>query len=337
MKNITLKELADELGISVSTVSRALTDSYEINIETKKRVQQLAKKLNYQPNPFASFLRKHKSKTIALVIPEISNNFFSLVIKGVETICQDRDYYVLIYESHESYIKEIRILNHLIGGRVDGVLISVSSETKNSAHLKELLERKINLIMFDRVMEDLDVVKVSSNDYKSSFEATEHLINRGCKRILFLKAGEQLSTMQKRLSGYQDALLKNKMDFDNNLIKTFYPYKELELEELTKVITTVKPDGIFCSVEYLAIACYDVCQQLKIDIPKDIKVITFSNLQVARHLNPSLSTISQPAFEMGKLIASTLIDEIEGKEIDTLKEIELDCTLIKRDSTKQDL
>jgi len=334
IKNITLKELADQLGISVSTVSRALTDSYEINIETKKRVQELAKKLNYQPNPFASFLRKHKSRTIALVIPEISNNFFSLVIKGVETICQELDYYVLIYESHESFAKEARILNHLIGGRVDGVLISVSSETKSSDHLKELLERKINLVMFDRVMDDLDVVKVSSNDYISSFDATEHLINRGCKRILFLKAGEQLSTMQKRLSGYRDALLKNKIDFDDDLIKTFHPYKELELEDLTKVIKETKPDAIFCTVEHLAIACYDVCQKLNINIPKDIKVITFSNLKVARHLNPSLSTISQPAFEIGKLIAKTLINEIEGKETDALKEIELDCTLIKRDSTR---
>lgn len=334
MKNITLKELADQLGISVSTVSRALTDSYEINIETKKRVQELAKKLNYQPNPFASFLRKHKSRTIALVIPEISNNFFSLVIKGVETICQERDYYVLIYESHESFAKEERILNHLIGGRVDGVLISVSAETKSSDHLKELLERKINLVMFDRVMEDLDVMKVSSNDYISSFNATEHLINRGCKRILFLKAGEQLSTMQKRLSGYKDALLKNKIDFNKDLIRTFHPYKELELEELTMVIQQTKPDAIFCTVEHLAIACYDVCQTLNISIPNDIKVITFSNLKVARHLNPSLSTISQPAFEIGKLIAENLINEIEEKENDMPKEIELDCTLIKRDSTK---
>lgn len=334
IKNITLKELADQLGLSVSTVSRALTDSYEINIETKKRVKELAKKLNYQPNPFASFLRKHKSRTIALVIPEISNNFFSLVIKGVETICQERDYYVLIYESHESFAKEFRIMNHLIGGRVDGVLISVSAETKTADHLKELLERKINLVMFDRVIDDLDVAKVSSNDYISSFDATEHLINRGCKRILFLKAGEQLSTMQKRLSGYQDALLKNKINLDEQLIKTFHPFEELELADLTSVITATKPDAIFCSVEHLAIACYDVCRQLNINIPKDIKVITFSNLKVARHLNPSLSTISQPAFEIGKLIAETLINEIEEKNTDAIKEIELNCTLIKRDSTR---
>jgi LacI family transcriptional regulator len=334
MKNITLKELANQLDLSVSTVSRALTDSYEINIKTKKRVKDLAKKLNYQPNPFASFLRKHKSKTIALIIPEISNNFFSLIIKGVETICQERDYYVLIYESHESFIKEKRILNHLIGGRVDGVLISVSSDSRSSNHLQELLDRKINLVMFDRVMDDLDVVKVSSNDYISSFEATKHLIYRGCKRILFLKAGEHLSTMQKRLNGYKDALVKHNIIVDEALIKTFHPYQELELAELTKLIVEIKPDAIFCSVENLAIACYDVCQKLNINIPNDIKLITFSNLKVARHLNPSLSTISQPAFEMGKLIAEILINEIEEKDTDVAKEIELDCTLIKRDSTK---
>ncbi|MDA9555662.1 LacI family transcriptional regulator, partial [Pelobium sp.] len=271
--NITLKQLAEELGLSVSTVSRALTDSYEINIETKKRVQQLAKELNYQPNPFASFLRKHKSKTIALIIPEISNNFFSLVIKGVETVCQEKDYSVLIYESHENYAKEVKITNHLIGGRVDGVLISVCAQTRDIAHLKEILDRKINLIMFDRVIDELNVIKVASNDYQSSFDATEHLIETGCKRILFLKAGKHLSTMKNRVSGYQDALLKHQIKVDTDLIKTFNPYEELDLEVLSDIIQTTKPDGIFCTIENLAIACYDVCNKLNIKIPNDLKVI----------------------------------------------------------------
>ncbi len=334
MKNITLKQLASELGLSVSTVSRALTDSYEINIETKKRVKKLAKELNYQPNPFASFLRKHKSKTIALIIPEISNNFFSLVIKGVETICQEKDYYVLIYESHENYLKEVRIMNHLMGGRVDGVLISVSAETEITDHLTEVLERKISLVMFDRVIDALDVVKVTSNDYESSYEATTHLINRGCKKILFLKAGKSLSTMQKRFQGYKDALTKHQIEIDDSLIKTFNPYDELNLEQLTEIIASIKPDAIFSTVENLAIASYDVCQKLNIKIAEDIKIITFSNLKVARHLNPSLSTISQPAFEMGKTIANILIDQIEEKDTNQLKDIIIDSTIIKRDSTK---
>jgi LacI family transcriptional regulator len=338
MKNVTLKEIANQLHVSVSTVSRALTDSYEINVETKKKVQQLAKDLNYQPNPFASFLRKHKSNTIALVIPEISNNFFSLVIKGVEAACQEKDYYVLIYETDEDFQKEQRITNHLIGGRVDGVLISVCSETKSSDHLKEIIERKIKLVMFDRVLSDINVSKVTSNDYHNSLEATKLLLNQGCRKIAFLKAGLNLSTMDKREKAYADALKTYGLEIDDSMIKTFAPNKELDLNELQAFIIDKKPDAIFCSVENLAIACYDICSQLNLKIPNDIKVITFSNLKVARLLNPSLSTISQPAYEIGKTSATLLINEIEGKhQEDGFQNINLDSTLIKRDSTKKNI
>lgn len=338
MKNITLKQLATKLGVSVSTVSRALTDSYEINIETKKRVQKLAKELNYQPNPFAAFLRKHISKTIALIIPEISNNFFSLVIKGVETICQEKDYYVLIYETHEDYQKEVRITNHLIGGRVDGVLISVNSESKNVDHLKEVIERDVKMVMFDRVIENFNASKVYSNDYESSYDGVTHLVNRGCKRILFLKAGNNLSTMHKREKAYFDVLEKNGLAIDLSLVKSFTPSKEIDLQDLTQFIIEKKPDAIFCSIERLAIACYDICNNLGLNIPNDIKIITFSCLNVARLLNPSLSTISQPAFEIGKTAAKLLIDQIEGKkEQEEIVELVLDSTIIKRDSTKKNI
>lgn len=338
MKNITLKQLATKLGVSVSTVSRALTDSYEINIETKKRVQKLAKELNYQPNPFAAFLRKHISKTIALIIPEISNNFFSLVIKGVETICQEKDYYVLIYETHEDYQKEVRITNHLIGGRVDGVLISVNSESENVDHLKEVIERDVKMVMFDRVIENFNASKVYSNDYESSYDGVTHLVNRGCKRILFLKAGNNLSTMHKREKAYFDVLEKNGLAIDLSLVKSFTPSKEIDLQDLTQFIIEKKPDAIFCSIERLAIACYDICNNLGLNIPNDIKIITFSCLNVARLLNPSLSTISQPAFEIGKTAAKLLIDQIEGKkEQEEIVELVLDSTIIKRDSTKKNI
>jgi LacI family transcriptional regulator len=338
MKNVTLKQLASKLGLSVSTVSRALTDSYEINVETKKRVKALAKELNYQPNPFAAFLRKHISKTIALIIPEISNNFFSLVIKGVETICQEKDYYVLIYETHEDYQKEVRIINHLIGGRVDGVLISVSSESDNSDHLKEMVERNVKMVMFDRVIENFNASKVYSDDYESSYNGVSHLVNRGCKRILFLKAGEKLSTMQKREKAYFDVLEKNNLPLDKSLVKSFVPSKEIDLDDLTAFILDKKPDAIFCSVERLAIACYDICNNLGLSIPNDIKIITFSCLNVARLLNPSLSTISQPAFEIGKTAAKLLLDEIEGKkEEEGFVDLSLPSTIIKRDSTKKSL
>ncbi len=336
MKNVTLKQLATKLGLSVSTISRALTDSYEINVETKKRVQKLAKELNYRPNPFAAFLRKHISKSIALIIPEISNNFFSLVIKGVETICQEKDYYVLIYETHEDYQKEVRITNHLIGGRVDGVLISVNAESDNYDHLQELMERNVKLVMFDRVVNSFNASKVYSNDYESSFEGVNHLVNRGCSRILFLKAGDKLSTMDQREKAYFDVLEKHGLPLDESFVKTFIPSREIDLEDLQAFIEEKKPDAVFCSVERLAIACYDICNELGLNIPNDIKIITFSCLNVARLLNPSLSTISQPAFEMGKTAARILLNEIESKSgQQEIVDLSLDSTLIQRDSTKK--
>src|SRR6476661_3177838 len=193
MGKVTLKQLAEQLGLSVATISRALHDSYEINVETKKKIKQLAQELNYQPNPFASSLRQHKSKTIALIIPDISNHFFSLVIKGVERIASDKNYHILIYNTHESYLKEQSITKHLISGRVDGVLISPSLETSNLEHLQEIMNRNIPLILFDRVFDDLETIKIVSNDYESSYQATEHLIHSGCKKIVFLLIAQNLS------------------------------------------------------------------------------------------------------------------------------------------------
>jgi LacI family transcriptional regulator len=335
MKNVTLKEIADQLGVSVSTVSRALTDSYEINVETKKKIQQLAKELNYHPNPFAASLRKHVSKTIALIIPEISNNFFTRVIKGVEAVCQENDYYVLIYQTDESYQKELRIINHLIGGRVDGVLISVCSETEDISHLNEILSRDIKLVMFDRVSEVINTSKITSNDYESALEGTKLLLSKGCRKILFLKAGSHLTTMQKRENAYKDAIISYGLKADLSLIKTFSPSEELDLAELKKFVIDKKPDAIFCTVEKLAIGCYDICKELGLKIPQDIKIITFSSLEVARHLNPSLTTIAQPAYEIGKTAAHLLIKEIENKSNQEVHQITLDCTLIKRDSTNK--
>jgi LacI family transcriptional regulator len=223
-----------------------------------------------------------------------------------------------------------------MGGRVDGVLISVCSETHNSDHLKEIIERKIKLVMFDRVLSDINVSKVTSNDYHNSLEATKLLLNQGCRKIAFLKAGLNLSTMDKREKAYADALKTYGLEIDDSMIKTFAPSKELDLNELQAFIIDKKPDAIFCSVENLAIACYDICSQLNIKIPNDIKIITFSNLKVARLLNPSLSTISQPAYEIGKTAATLLINEIEGKnQEDGFQNINLDSILIKRDSTKK--
>ncbi len=334
MENITLKQLAIKLGLSVATVSRALNDSHEISIKTKKKVHALAKELNYHPNPFASSLRRHKSKTIALIIPEISNNFFSQIIKGVEMVSKDKGYHVIISGSNENYDKEEGIITHLIGGRVDGILLSASTETGSAAHLREIIERKIPLILFDRVLEGLNVKSVVSNDYESSYKATRHLIEKNCKKIAFLKVGNQLSNIEKRAKGYVEALNNEANYINKEIIITMSNNQEENFKILSSFISQEKPDAIFAAVEHLAISVYDVCKSLKLEIPKDLKILTYSNLDIARHLNPSLTTISQPAFEMGRSAALLLLAQIDNKpEFTDEQMLVIDSELIIRDST----
>lgn len=334
MENITLKQLASKLGLSVATVSRALNDSHEISIKTKKKVHALAKELNYHPNPFASSLRKHKSKTIALIIPEISNNFFSQIIKGVEMVSKDKGYHVIICGSNENYEKEESIITHLIGGRVDGILLSASSETGSAAHLKEIIDRNIPLILFDRVLKDLPVKSVVSNDYENSFNATKHLVEKNCKKIAFLKVGNNLSNIEKRAQGYCDALKEDNKYTNKELIVEMSNNDEENHKILSSIISKEKPDAFFASVEHLAISVYDVCKLMNMKIPQDIKILTYSNLAIARHLNPSLTTISQPAFEMGQKAATLLLAQIENKPAFTDDQIlVIDSELIIREST----
>ncbi|WP_442591731.1 LacI family DNA-binding transcriptional regulator [Pedobacter sp. AW31-3R] len=336
MDQVTLKSLAKELNLAVSTVSRALNDSYEISAETKEKVHSLAKKLNYQPNPYASSLRKRSSNTIAVILPEIANNFFSLVINGIEEIAQENGYHVLIYLTHESHQKEADFIRHLTNGRVDGVLMSLSGETDDISHLQELKNSNIPVVFFDRICERLSTVKVTTNDYESGYQATQHLINKGCKQISYLAFSKNLSIDQKRRQGYIDALKDNQLLFREDMVINCGNDQEDNYKKIKTLLSSSQvPDGIFASVELLAILCYEVCRELELNIPGKIKIIGFSNLRTASLLHPSLSTITQPAFEIGKQAASALFQSFRKKQLVLEdKKIELLSELIERDSTK---
>ena len=333
---MNLKQLAQLLGLSISTVSKALRDSHEISAATKLKVLEKAKELNYHANPFASSLRKQKSKTIALVIPEIANNFFALAINGVEAIAQEKGYHVLIYLTHEIMQKEIDITRLLQSGRVDGILMSVSSQTSDMAHLEELRKNGIPLVFFDRVVDSIDAPKVTTDDYNSGFLATEHLVERGCKRIAFLSISDTLSITSKRMNGYQDALKKHAISPEENLLLQCNSDEIKNKETIRQLLNRKnKPDCIFASVEMLALNTYEVCAELGLTIPDDIKVLSFSNLKTASLLKPSLTTITQPAYEIGREAASILFKLIEKKGFSFIREkTVLKSTLIERDSTK---
>jgi len=336
MEPVNLKRLAKELNLAISTVSRALRDSYDISPDTKKRVFELAQKLNYEPNPYASSLRKQKSKTVAVVIPEVANNFFSLAINGIESIAQEKGYHVLIYLTHEDYQKEVSITRHLQSGRVDGILMSVSANTEDTSHITELHHKGIPIIFFDRVCDAVETSRITTDDYDSGFKATEHLIQNGCKQIAYLSFSNHLSITNKRMRGYLEALDHYNIKPDKRLIIQCSSDNAVSYPLLRKLLSGKKrPDGIFASVEKLAIASYHVCEELHIKIPEEMKIISFSNLETASLLNPSMTTITQPAFDIGKKAAAVLFRMLEKNRVNHMSEtVVLKSTLIPRASTK---
>jgi LacI family transcriptional regulator len=333
---MTIKELAKELNLSFSTVSKALRDSHEISNNTKQTVLEKAKELNYQVNPFASSLRNQKTKTIAVVIPEVVNDFFGPVINGIESIAQEKGYHVLIYLTHEDLQKEINITRLLQSGRVDGVMISISAQTDDNKHLETLKEKGIPMVFFDRVVSEISGPKVITNDFRSSFQATEHLINIGCKKIAFLSISKNLSISDKRTQGYLEALRKYNIAFDSDLLVFYDINNSTNFESVKKLLgKSDRPDAIFASVENLAILCYEVSKVLNLRIPEDIKILCFSNLKTVNLLNPPMTTITQPAFEIGRESADILFKLIEKKGEHFLKEYTvIDSEMIIRDSTR---
>jgi LacI family transcriptional regulator len=335
MESVNIKKLAQLLGLSIATVSKALRDSYDISKETKEKVVTLARELNYQPNPHASSLRRHASKTIAVIIPEIANNYFTLVIDGIESVVQEKGYHVMIYLTHEDVNREIAFARTLHNGRVDGALISVSGTSNEFTHFRELQAKGLPMVFFDRVVEDFDTIKVTTDDFESAYLATRHLIERGCKRVAHLGISKYLSIGKKRLNGYLKALADHNISLDENLMVDCVNDNAKDVELIRQLFIQHKADGIFASVERYAILTYEVCRTLKLSIPDDVKVIGFSNLQTAALLNPSLSTITQPAFDMGKEAVSMLLKALEKKNFQLKNEnIVIKSSLTPRESTE---
>jgi LacI family transcriptional regulator len=332
-----LKQLAQELNLSIATISRALQDSHEVSTETKQKVWALAKELNYEPNPYASSLRRQKSKTIAVIIPEIANNFFTLAINGIEEVANMKGYHVLIYLTHDSFEKEVSIVRHLQSGRVDGILISICSETDSREHLVDLINKNIPIVFFDRVFEDIHTTaKVTTDDYQSGFNATQHLIDSGCRRISYLQISKKLSIGIKRLEGYLHALNENNIPFDESLVINGSNDSHGNYDLVKELLSRPdRPDGIFASVESLAITTYYVCKDLGLSIPTDVKIISFSNLATAPLLCPSLTTITQPAFEIGKEASSILFQKLKKNSFLLNDNVVLNSSLTVRDSTKR--
>ncbi|GAA4353222.1 LacI family DNA-binding transcriptional regulator [Hymenobacter saemangeumensis] len=314
MDPVTIKDIARALNLSTSTVSRALRDSYEISPETKRLVMDYAERINYRPNPIALSLKGSSSRALGVVVPQIANNFFSQAINGIEAIAYNRGYHVIIFQTHESYERELANIQQAVSRRVDGLLISLSSETSDVSHLKALQAQGLPLVLFDRVADELNVAQVVADNFGGAYAATSHLLQTGRRRIAHLTIPPYMSITQERLAGYRAALEQYGVPYDENLVRygTFGPDEADQLVE-DLLSQTPRPDAFFTASDRLALGCLTALHRRGIAIPDDISLIGFTNLPAAELLNPPMSTVTQPAQEIGELAAERLIEQIERK------------------------
>jgi LacI family transcriptional regulator len=311
---ITIKDIAKALHLSTSTVSRALRDSYEINPETKRMVLEYAEKMHYHPNPIALSLKENRSLSIGVIVPEIANNYFSQAINGIEAAAYDRGYHVVIFQTQESYERELEKVEHLAARKVDGLLISLSSFTSNINHLKSLHERGLPLVFFDRVPGEIDTHKVVADNATGAFKATVHLLESGRRRIAHITGQPGLSTTRERLNGYRAALDQFGVPFDEALLK-YCSYAPDEVDRNLDALFALPepPDAFLTAADRFALSYFAGLKKRRVAIPGEVAFVGFSNLNVAELLQPPMSTVVQPAFQMGHTAAGLLLDLIEKK------------------------
>ncbi len=312
--SVTIKEIARQLGISKSTVSRALRDSSEISEATKARVIELARRLNYSPNPIALSLLNNQTHTIGIIVPDIDNPFFSTAISGVEDVAYSRGYHVMIYQSHESYEREKADVRHIADRRADGLIVSVASQSMQHDHFINLQEVGIPIVFFDRASNEVQTHKVLVDDYAGAFSGTEHLIEQGCRKIAHVAGPMSLAISRNRYNGYRDALRKHKLpQREEWVVEAQYNQSEGTERAYQLMALRERPDAIFAASDRIAIGVHWALRQLGYRMPDDVALLGFSDLGVSVLLDPPLSSVAQPSFEMGRQAAELLLELIESK------------------------
>ncbi|MDA3853100.1 MAG: LacI family DNA-binding transcriptional regulator [Bacteroidales bacterium] len=334
-KQVTIKDIARELNISPSTVSRALKDHPDISQPTKDKIQKLVDKYHYRPNAVALNLRRGKSNVIGVIIPEIVHHFFSSVISGIEEVVQARGYSVMLCQSSELYEREVLNSGVLLSSRVEGVLASISKETVKVGHFEDFLHQNIPLVFFDRIAPSIETDRVVVDDYNGAFKATEYLIKTGCKRIAHLSASQHLQIGYQRKRGYISALEKNRLEVDDDII-VFCDKFDKTLEVIPQIMDRPDPpDAIFCVNDLTAAATLKALKKLNYRVPEDVSVIGFTDGLVSTVTDPALTTISQHGFHIGRRAAEILFYRINNEDTKFKAKTEIIPTeLVIRESTR---
>ena len=337
-RKITLKHIARELEVSISTVSKALKNSEEISKDTKEKIQAFAKLYNYKPNNIAISLKNKRTKNIGVIIPDIVHHFFTTVFRGIEQYANKRGYNVIACISDESFDKEVINMEMLANGSIDGFIMALSAETQLKGdfnHLKEVTEQGVPLVLFDRITDEINCDKVIINDEEAAYNATLKLINNGRKKIALVTTESYLNVSEKRAQGYYRALRDHQMKIDENLILRL-PYQYEEEEQSAAFFASREMDAVLCVNEIFAIKCMRHAKKYGHRIPEDISFIGFTDGILSRFSTPKLTSVAQHGEQMGEVAAEMLIDKVEneveeGEE--TFRTEILKATLVEREST----
>jgi len=341
-KKITLKQIARELDVSISTVSKSLRNSLEIGEETRLKVQAFAKFYHYKPNNIALSLKNRKTKTIGIIIPEIVHYFFSTVINGIEQIANENGYSVIICLSDDSFDKEVLNMEMLANGSIDGFIMSLSKETQQKGdfhHISEVINQGMPVVMFDRVTNDILCDKVIINDELAAYEAVQSLIDKGRKKIAIVTTVDYVSVGKYRTDGYTKALRDNGLPFDENLIIKIENVDNCEIT-IAKLLEDKAFDAVFAVNELFAVTIIKIAHKMGIKVPEDLAVIAFTDGIISKYSTPTITTVTQNGIEMGNIAAKILIErleseeeELEEEEEEIYKTVVIETHLIEREST----
>lgn len=333
-KEITIYDIAKALNISAATVSRGLKNHPAIRKETKKKIIDTAHQMGYQHNVFASNLRKKRTNTIGVIVPRLNSYFMATAIAGIEKVASQASYNLIISQSLESVKKEMTNVNTMFNSRVDGLLVSLASDTENIEHFNFLLKKGIPLLFFDRVFEDPNCTSIVIDNCQAGYDITNHLLEQGCKRIVHIAGNLRTNVYAERLKGYKQALSDHGIAFDQNLLIICNLSDQAGTEAAQRIRNMHPlPDGIFAANDTSAVACMATLEEAGINIPQDIAVAGFNNDPISRVIRPKLTTIHYPGQEMGEVAASTLISSLANLPAASLNTIVLRHDLIIRRSS----
>lgn len=333
-KEVTIYDVAKALSISPSTVSRGLKDHPQISKETKKRILTVAGEMGYQHNKFASSLRKRRTETIGVVVPKLNSYFMATAIAGIEKVTNQHGYGLIISQSQESGKQEVSCISTLFNSRVDGLLISLAYDTENLDHFNIMFNKNIPVVFFDRVAECNGCMSVVIDNYKAGYEATNHLIKQGCRRIVHLGGNLLRNVYSERFRGYRQALADNGIKYDQDLLIISELNNQSGIDAARTILKMkIRADGLFTANDTSAVATMVELQRSGIKIPDEIAVVGFNNEPISQVIQPNLTTVDYPARETGEIAATSLINKLNNSQSISLSTIVLNHTLIVRQSS----